>query len=316
MNNMESNNYLKIVYKAIVTSFDLNEMETWIFVSLSIQWEELSGDTRSRKAYSLIQYICRKNRLVELVESLNQERPQLQLPEVPESFRHHSFFDQYENIDLSSNQNPFEYSCFISYYLDRSNQTRYFIRELKEAFEDTISSYFVNDIKIFCEDPDRRGNNNTLEERQQALCRSVCMILVFSPPYFEENYCVSEYLAMKNLESHRIQTLGEHNTILPLVIPVIYKEGEFPRGLVRDHAVNFSRVALMRGDRIRIDNERHLEKLNQMGQYIHFLYRQFASSYLFDNDCSNFSFPLGIETKQWLDQYGPPLPQRPSLPWT
>lgn len=70
--------------RAIEQHFDLDELHAVAF-DLSIDWDDLSGQTKPIKVQSLIMHLARRGRLSELATVLTEERPLINLPQLPSS---------------------------------------------------------------------------------------------------------------------------------------------------------------------------------------------------------------------------------------
>ena len=69
----------------------------------------------------------------------------------------------------------------------------------------------------------------------QAICQSVCMVVVYSPKYERHEYCVREYEAMVKLEGARRQLLGSAGMGQGFIIPVILRGSDNIPQRIRDH---------------------------------------------------------------------------------
>jgi hypothetical protein len=86
---LESTKYMRDLRRVIIQHFDLEELKAIAF-DLSIDWDDLSGETKPTKVQSLIMYLARRGRLSELATILGEERPIINLPPLPsrEHYRH------------------------------------------------------------------------------------------------------------------------------------------------------------------------------------------------------------------------------------
>ena len=114
---------------------------------------------------------------------------------------------------------PFQYSCFISYRHIPGELSKRFIEELKKALESYVSPW-VNGLGVYVDYDRIKGGDYFNKALERAICESVCMILVYTPDYFdkEHTYCAREYESMKKLEKERIK----HGQ-MSLIIPIIYR---------------------------------------------------------------------------------------------
>jgi hypothetical protein len=78
--------YLRDLRRGMLNSFDQEELKLIAF-DLSINWDDLSGDTRPTKANALIMHFARRGELEELVALLREERPNADWPQLPMSMQ-------------------------------------------------------------------------------------------------------------------------------------------------------------------------------------------------------------------------------------
>ena len=81
---LEQRKYLRDLRRGMLNSFDQEELKIIAF-DLSINWDDLSGDTRPTKANALILHFARRGELEELVALLREERPNIDWPNLPPS---------------------------------------------------------------------------------------------------------------------------------------------------------------------------------------------------------------------------------------
>ena len=95
-----SGEYLSRLKQSLVDSFSLEELKGLCF-RLAVSYDELAGETLGAKAQTLLEYLERRDRLPELVELLQEERPagewDAYLPAEPEAeppFKGLQYFDE------------------------------------------------------------------------------------------------------------------------------------------------------------------------------------------------------------------------------
>ena len=79
---MNREQYLRQLRQAIAEHFDMEELQALAY-DLSVDWDELAGDVKSRKILSLLIHLAQTNRLVPLLALLRQERPHYGWPDLP-----------------------------------------------------------------------------------------------------------------------------------------------------------------------------------------------------------------------------------------
>src|SRR5918911_24477 len=103
----------------------------------------------------------------------------------------------------------FEYSCFISYRRSQHRLVERFVSALAETLSEEVEAY--TKLPIFPDTEQAEGNEDIEETRARALCRSLCMVVVFTPIYFSRTntYCAREFKAMEALEKERLSALPD-----------------------------------------------------------------------------------------------------------
>lgn len=112
------------------------------------------------------------------------------------------------------------HACFISYRHTKDAVGEHLTRELHDALRRELAAHTTKDI-FFDQEGLRAGDlyNNAIA---QALCRSACMLVVYTPTYFDRSalYCAREYRAMEQLEEQRLggRQLAQRGLIIPIVL--------------------------------------------------------------------------------------------------
>jgi TIR domain len=205
----------------------------------------------------------------------------------------------------------FKYSCFISYRHHQNQLIERFITDLQEALDSELT--LTTDLPVYVDRQLQAGDhfNKAIEK---ALCESVCMIMVFTPTYFniKSPYCAREYKAMEQLEQRRLALLRaasarEHGLIIPIVLrgsdilPAPIKS--------RRQCHDLSRFSLRDTKIIR-----HREYHNAILAIAKYIYERFLdfNSLPINEECDEFRLPTEGEIMGWLkpiaDSYRPSLP--------
>ena len=118
---------------------------------------------------------------------------------------------------------PFAYSCFISYRHGQRELLRRILEDLYEALSGELE--FWLDEEVYLDRNRLKGGDFYNEALARALCQSVCMIMFFTPRYFDRQntYCAREYKAMEKLEETRLKAADSplakhHGLIIPIII--------------------------------------------------------------------------------------------------
>jgi TIR domain len=121
----------------------------------------------------------------------------------------------------------YKFACFISYkrppqrvpqsgIVPRVRLRRHYWDEFAESFEQELNRYLILDVLAF------RGANlapGTLYPKalSESLCRSLCLVALVVPQYFESAWCIAEWNAMLNFEATRLPR-SQKSLIFPVVL--------------------------------------------------------------------------------------------------
>jgi hypothetical protein len=166
----------------------------------------------------------------------------------------------------------FDYSFFISYRHAEGRLMTKFMDQLIQGLKDYTEPYL--DLPMFHDREGLEGGDFYDDKFGRALIRSVCMILVYTPTYFDrrKTYCTREFFAMEQIETIRCSQMQRCG--LPkesFVVPIILK-GRLPEYIAqkRDYRYDFSRFTLSSEDISR--HELYAEWFDQIGQRIRRIY--------------------------------------------
>jgi hypothetical protein len=115
----------------------------------------------------------------------------------------------------------FKYACFVSYCHGQYELMTSFIDQLKSALDAYLDPLL--DEGVFIDTGRLLPGYKYNETLAQAICQSVCMVVVYSPKYERHDYCVREYEAMVKLEGSRRALLGAAGQGRGFIIPVILR---------------------------------------------------------------------------------------------
>jgi len=200
---------------------------------------------------------------------------------------------------------PFEFSCFISYRRGKNQISRLITDDIYDALSGELELLLDVNVREVFLDRKRVDRPDYFDPAlARALCRSVCMVMLYSPPYFSlsHTYCAREYWAMKKLEERRLNLLPQERRHA-LIIPIILRgEERFPTTILNGQG-SYNFKGLKQGSR-KITRPRHYyDDINEIGQYIADRYWDFAA--LSDEneicqDCEKFLLPNDEEIEPWL----------------
>ena len=115
---------------------------------------------------------------------------------------------------------PFKHPCFISYVRGQHDLIRGFLTQLTKALSSSLEPYF-DEGPYF--DQELQAGEYFDQKLADAICRSVCMIVIYYPKYGLHEYCLREFEAMKSLEKDRLPLLGATGNGRGLIIPILLR---------------------------------------------------------------------------------------------
>jgi hypothetical protein len=199
----------------------------------------------------------------------------------------------------------FEYCCFISYSHNQGELPDRFINDLYKTLSGEIGA-LTSEINTCCVDWDRlRGGDFYNEIISKSICRSVCMIMVYTPTYFDRNhmYCAREFKAMEKIESKRLRLIGELSGNHGLIIPIVYR-GEnyiYPYIKSKRQYYNFSGYFPGRnGENSLLSHPTYGPQLKEIAEYIYERYLLLKDLWNVSLRCRNFKLPSEKEAQKLL----------------
>lgn len=157
---------------------------------------------------------------------------------------------------MASKTNEFEYACFISYRYAQGALIKEFIDELALALKNRLGILGFEK-KVFVDRERLKHSHSVNPGLADAICRSVCMIVVYNNNYFDKNhpFCAKEYCAMVELEKERLGAKNYPKKI-NLIIPIVLRHPEnIPAEIINRNPCDFSKIYT--------DPEEHYRILNR-----------------------------------------------------
>jgi len=199
----------------------------------------------------------------------------------------------------------FEYCCFVSYSHNEGTLPVRFIRDLFDSLSSEIGA-LTRDIGTCCVDWDRlRGGDFYNKRLSKALCRSVCMIMVYTPTYFDKRhtYCAREFKAMETIESARLRLLGDLSDDHGLIIPIIYRGYGYLNPYIKDREhYDFSGyIPGKDGENALLTHSTYAPQIKGIAEYVYDRYSRLNE--LWDtSECRDFELPSENDSQSWLDR--------------
>jgi hypothetical protein len=212
----------------------------------------------------------------------------------------------------------FKYACFISYRHGQRATAEILIDNLYKILAGEISLWLNEDVYL---DRERlRGGDFYNESLTRALCQSVCMVVLYTPIYFdtEFTYCAREYMAMEALERNRLKLLGnlsvqEHG----LIIPVVCRGRNLLPDVIKTRRNFFDFEQYYLGGTTLPHRGKCLTDVQEIARYIRARYEELTSLPVdITGDCGSFQLPGDAEVRRWVQSFrglrslGAPFPGR------
>ncbi len=137
----------------------------------------------------------------------------------------------------------FEHLCFISWPRASGDHVRRFVEACREEIETRCAPSGLRGT-VFLDLSMKKGVDweRTIA---RALCRSICMVSVCGPLYYESNWCRREWGSMDSLG--RLRLGAEHD----LIFPIVAWDDDHPQEVKRLQPYDISRRLLNAGSRFR-----------------------------------------------------------------
>jgi TIR domain-containing protein len=196
----------------------------------------------------------------------------------------------------------FKYSCFISYCHGQYDLTKGFIDQLKIALKAELDAYL--DEEVYIDEERLKPGYQYNEELAQAICQSVCMVVVYSPRYERHEYCVREFEGMEALEALRVKALGDKSADgRRCIIPIVLRgEDDLPARIkAQKHYADFSKFSLTGTDILH--NEFYVGEIRKIATVIYQQYKLFQVITEPCGSCTEFRLPDRSGVVAWRPQF-------------
>lgn len=200
-----------------------------------------------------------------------------------------------------------KYLCFISY----ASSNEDFVDDLGEALGTELERW-VRGKGLFIYKKKLHGGDFIDEIIQSALCKSLCMIIIYTPSYFDKDntYCAREFKAMEALEEQRLSHISSsEESKHGLIIPIIFRGAEhFPEEIKnKRHYVDFSNYYACYKKLSK--HPKYAKEITNIAEYIFNLYKNLDDECIF-KDCDKFKLPSQAEIIPWLEEKACPRAQK------
>jgi hypothetical protein len=153
----------------------------------------------------------------------------------------------------------FRNSCFVSYRVGTSPGAQ----RIYKAFCDELhqqTDLYMPRLGVYLDKNRLAGGDFFADVLARELCSSVCMIVLFSPDYFdsEHTFCAREYAGMLKLEERRRERCSELVTVgQGLIIPVVIR-GSLPAPISASRQCYSLSDQLLAAEDVRRKSVRHV----------------------------------------------------------
>jgi hypothetical protein len=186
---------------------------------------------------------------------------------------------------------PFNYACFISYCHGQYELAHTFVDQLVKALNNEVDVYL--DEKVYIDRERLKPGYMFNEKLAEAICESVCMIVIYTPRYKEHTYCLREYTAMEILEHQRLQALGDNAANGEgLIIPIIFRgDQDEPPARISQHRHYCDFSSYTRASEEIARNEIYATKIKEIVKYIKKWRDRLKDVHGPDANCEAFKLP-------------------------
>jgi hypothetical protein len=178
---------------------------------------------------------------------------------------------------------------------------RRIVSDLYEALSSELEAF--RDEPVFIDEDRLQGGDFYNDTLAEALCSSVCMIVVFTPTYFSKNhtYCAREYKAMEELENERLDLLSG-NVSRGLIIPIVFRGEDYLPPEIRDQRQYYDFSDFLLCDEKICEHPNYSEKIREIVEYISARCVDLESLNRVFSECEEFTLPSEEDIQSWLTQ--------------
>jgi hypothetical protein len=214
---------------------------------------------------------------------------------------------------------PVKYACFISYRHSRVSErsllkrvTDYLYKALCSEIEALTSKQVAIDLERL------KGGQFYNEQIASDLCKSACLIVVYSPTYFdhENTYCAREYLAMEDLEVERRKLFKDPDLRnYGVIIPIVFRGFDYlPEG-IKSKRLCFDFKEFDEYETDRELGRRYGKQIRMIADYVVKCCNTFEA--VADDicvGCEEFDLPSEERVRPWLTELKSTRPARAPFP--
>jgi len=157
-----------------------------------------------------------------------------------------------------------------------------------------------------------KGGDFYNEALAKALCHSVCMIMVFTPTYFDKKhtFCAREFMAMQDIEKRRLELIGRCGNH-GLIIPIIFRGKDYLPQFISNkrQCYFFDNYYLTKGDENILATSREFSiMIRDIAGYIFQRYNELKYVWDGSKECNEFRLPSEEDVSPLLVEFIAPFP--------
>src|SRR6185436_8894624 len=176
------------------------------------------------------------------------------------------------------------------------------ITEFKERLEGELSNFIPLNKLVYLDFERNKVANDFNVNIARALCKSLCMIMIYNPVYFDEThtYCAREFKAMEELEGIRLKQLGNEFSHLKHIVPIILKGEKQLPGYI-SNSRQCIKEFLDAPDDISFSKKIYHQAIIKIGDSVNDIYQAYRKKGInvWEN-CNDFKLPDEGNTKIWM----------------
>jgi len=201
-----------------------------------------------------------------------------------------------------------KYTCFISYPDLDEPDLLLFVEQLKNALTSELKYQLDKAVEVYVDKKKITPGMLFNPAIAAALCQSLCMVVVYMPPYETHQYCLREFAAMEKLEKQRKDLmkradLNDKGMIIPIILRKRKKDlKDLPKQISGERQVfDLSQFALqaesLKRDKIYADEIRKIaEYIAEVQGIVDEAQADLCGG------CDGFVLPAEDEVKPWREK--------------
>jgi len=192
----------------------------------------------------------------------------------------------------------YEYCCFISYPHGQQDVLVPIVKDFVQGLEREIGAQIRQPVWF---DRSLRGGSLIDPAISTGICKSVCMIMIYTPLYFdkEHTYCAQELKAMQDLEQERLKDFTDKSK--GLIIPIILRgEKKFPEKMKTRKFYDFTNY-LFNGSSKKL-RQAYAAQIREIAAYIIDCCDVLENaSGAISHDCDKYGLPTSEDAKRFVE---------------